>query len=233
MRSLSRLLALALLAALITACTAQSPRQLTEPNDALGTQWGEGIESRSTSVALSRESTEPLAVQIIQYSGRQPEGRKVKELQLDRGRIGLAILDEQEKKLDLAQNSDHSQLQGRVGERYQIWLSNYGPTTYEIVSTVDGIDVLNGSPGSFRNRGYVLYPGKTLLIEGFRKSRSEVAAFRFAKPGDAYAANTPAGDLRNLGTIGVAVFTLQAPSTGTSRAFPAEQGFAPPPSYSH
>lgn len=62
--------------------------------------------------------------------------------------------------------------------------------------------------GNFKNAGYALYPNKTLSISGLRKSSDEVAAFRFAKAHNTYAANTPVGDIRNIDVIGTAVFTL-------------------------
>ena len=55
-----------------------------------------------------------------------------------------------------------------------IVLRNQGRRTFEIVSSVDGRRAV-GRPGSYTNGGYVLYPGRTLTIEGFRKSRDEVA----------------------------------------------------------
>ena len=59
-------------------------------------------------------------------------------------------------------------------------------------------------PGTFANRGYVIGAWDTLDIDGFRQSQDEVAAFRFAKVRDSYAAQT--GDARNVGVIGVAFF---------------------------
>ncbi len=103
-------------------------------------------------------------------------------------------------------------LQGRSGDLYRLAFSNRGRRTVEVVATVDGLDVLNGRPGSIANRGYVVRPGDMLVIEGFRKSEDEVAAFRFSAPDDAYAANTPQGDPRNIGVIGVALFTLDDPA---------------------
>ena len=47
-------------------------------------------------------------------------------------------------------------------------------------------------------------PGGELIIDGFRQSASEVAAFRFGKVATSYAART-AGDA-NVGVVGVAFF---------------------------
>jgi len=66
------------------------------------------------------------------------------------------------------------------------------------------LDVVDGLPASTGKRGYLLEPYSTLQIEGFRRSREQVAAFRFAKVKDSYAART--GSDRNVGVIGVALF---------------------------
>jgi hypothetical protein len=47
------------------------------------------------------------------------------------------------------------------------------------------------------------------VIDGFRKNDREVAAFRFSDKGRAYANNTPAGDARNVGVIGTALFDVR------------------------
>jgi hypothetical protein len=127
------------------------------------------------------------------------------------------------------------------GARYTLRFRNLSDRSYEVIATVDGLDVLTGKPGSLRNGGYVLRPQETLNIEGFRKSQSEVAAFRFATPGRAYAANTEAGDVRNIGVIGAALFELEQPQAPRRprrdatppqpSAFPADGAYAPPPRY--
>jgi hypothetical protein len=96
--------------------------------------------------------------------------------------------------------------------------------------------VINGKPGTFDNRGYVLLPFATLEIEGFRTSTSAVAAFRFAAVADSYAAQT--GNARNVGVIGLAFFTEKGDSfipenetrlRDTASPFPADPRFAQPP----
>jgi hypothetical protein len=49
-------------------------------------------------------------------------------------------------------------------------------------------------------------PGKTLEIDGFRTSYNHVAAFKFSSVSNSYA-NLRHGDTRNVGVIGIAVFT--------------------------
>jgi hypothetical protein len=69
---------------------------------------------------------------------------------------------------------------------------------------VDGLDVIDGRPGSFDKRGYLVNPWASVEIDGFRRSMEQVAAFRFGSVARSYAASK--GDARNVGVIGVAVF---------------------------
>ena len=45
---------------------------------------------------------------------------------------------------------------GKTGQSYQLHYHNSSDKTYEIVASVDGIDVLDGSSASRSNSGYVL-----------------------------------------------------------------------------
>lgn len=103
---------------------------------------------------------------------------------------------------------------GHYGERYTIRVRNHTGRRVEAVVTVDGRDVVSGDSGDYtRQRGYVLPAYGDVLIEGFRQSMSQVAAFRFTSPGDSYSARR--GTPQNVGIIGVAFF--------------AERYVAPPP----
>ncbi|WP_235505115.1 hypothetical protein [Variovorax sp. Root318D1] len=234
----------AALSATPSAAAAPAPAQL-------GTQWGEGIESKTRAVNAKRLSAQPDEVASLGYNeasavrrdaGNNPERRL--HLQLVQGDVEWSVLDENDRPLPLQRarrSSDMFRLAGIEGARYTLRFRNYSDRSYEVIATVDGLDVLNGKPGSLRNGGYVLRPLQTLDIEGFRKSQSEVAAFRFAAPGRAYAANTEAGDVRNIGVIGAALFELEQPegprrarsdaTPSQPNAFPADASYAPPPRY--
>jgi hypothetical protein len=93
---------------------------------------------------------------------------------------------------------------GERGQRYVIQLRNHTGNRVEAVATVDGLDVIDGRPGSLRKRGYLVNPFSTIEIEGFRRSRSAVATFRFGSVSESYAARK--GNARNVGVIGVAFF---------------------------
>ncbi|MDQ0069754.1 hypothetical protein J2W34_001528 [Variovorax boronicumulans] len=252
-------------AALLAACT-QMPQNRAEtaamsatPSAApaapapaqLGTQWGEGIESKTRTIVTKRLSEQPDEVASVGYNeasavrrdvGNNPERRL--NLQLAQGDVEWSVLDESNRPLPLQRSrrgDDMFRLAGVEGARYTLRFRNLSDRSYEVIATVDGLDVLSGKPGSLRNGGYVLRPQETLNIEGFRKSQSEVAAFRFATPGRAYAANTEAGDVRNIGVIGAALFELEEPQAPRRprrdatppqpSAFPADGAYAPPPRY--
>ena len=94
----------------------------------------------------------------------------------------------------------------RKGKNYKIVLRNKSRTRAEVVLSVDGLDVMDGKAASVRKRGYILDPGETLEVKGFRTSRSSVAKFRFSEVAGSYAA-LKHGKTRNVGVIGMVVFT--------------------------
>lgn len=207
------------------------------PDARLGTQWGEDRVSRVSTLDLKRAGSRPEAVQEIRYSAAPGRGERLGEVALGNGGVSLRVLRADGSTWPVWRSGGLLHLQGRKGERYVLEYRNRSARTHEIVATVDGLDVLSGQPGSTARRGYVLRPGETLRIEGFRMSREAVAAFRFSAVPDAYAANTPAGSVANVGVIGTALFALIDPSAPVPPcgagpcAFPGDGqgGYAPPP----
>lgn len=99
---------------------------------------------------------------------------------------------------------------GSEGQRYNLRLQNHSPERVEVVVTVDGRDVISGRLGDYvKQRGYVLDPFDTLVIEGYRQSLDSVAAFRFADLADSYSARL--GTPIHVGLIGVAAFAERSP----------------------
>jgi hypothetical protein len=95
--------------------------------------------------------------------------------------------------------------QGREGQRYNVRVVNHTGRRIEAVVSVDGRDVLSGMPGDYKSqRGYLVPAYGSVLIDGFRTSMSEVAAFRFTSPGNSYSARM--GTPENVGVIGAAIF---------------------------
>jgi len=111
---------------------------------------------------------------------------------------------------------------GSEGQRYNLRLQNHSPDRVEVVVTVDGRDVISGRLGDYvKQRGYVLGAFETLVIEGYRQSLDEVAAFRFADLADSYSARL--GTPVHVGLIGVAAFVESRP-----RSRRQQQPLAPP-----
>ncbi|MDD5308797.1 MAG: hypothetical protein PHU25_15895 [Deltaproteobacteria bacterium] len=99
----------------------------------------------------------------------------------------------------------YTYVEGIRGARYAIRVFNHTGERVEAVLTVDGRDVVSGRRGNFRTqRGYIIDPYGSVLIDGFRTSLRGVAAFRFTDVPDSYAARM--GDATDVGLVGVAVF---------------------------
>lgn len=231
-----------------------APPARADANARLGTRWGEGLSSEVTTIEATRINPErPDGTGLLYYDrthGRFPDNQApLLTMQLANGRVELSILDASGNKMPLRRQRDGQlHLSAKDGDRYQLSFTNLGSMPYEIVATVDGLDVISGEPGKLVNDGYVLPPGRTLNIQGFRKNQQEVAAFRFSSVKDAYASNTPTGDPKNTGVIGAAIFALAMKDTPQARpdrarpprpnAFPGEPAtqppvFAPTPTYKH
>lgn len=97
---------------------------------------------------------------------------------------------------------------GEHGDRYEIRITNNTSSRVEVVVSVDGRDAVSGKLGNFATqRGYVLEPFGTAVIDGFRTSLQQVAAFRFSSVEDSFTGRL--GTPQHAGVIGVAVFKEQ------------------------
>lgn len=93
---------------------------------------------------------------------------------------------------------------GSPGHRYAISVRNRSNGRILSVIAVDGINAVSGETAAWGQTGYVLDPGRSFDIRGWRKSQERVAAFEFTALDRSYAART--GRPENVGVIGVAVF---------------------------
>jgi hypothetical protein len=93
---------------------------------------------------------------------------------------------------------------GTPGHRYAIAVRNRSDGRVLTVIAVDGVNAVSGETASWGQTGYVLDPGRSFDIRGWRKSQERVAAFEFTALDNSYAART--GRPENVGVIGVAVF---------------------------
>lgn len=194
-------------------------------DEKLGTKWGDEIDSQVTEVDLKRQSDSPLAEAIVQYADKNYQGKSVNSISLAAGKISFSVVDDHDNNIPIYRVGQSYFLSGREGQSYQLKYENNTAKTFEIVASVDGVDVINGREASRSNSGYVLNPHESLKIEGFRKSNSAVASFTFSKPEDSYAANSDHGSIHNAGVIGTVIYALKAPE---GDAKPINK-YAPPP----
>ena len=207
----------------------------------LGTSWGEAIDSKTKLRSFVRASDAPWAELVLHYD--DPSGviahaayldaAPDPEAIVDNGALGVEVTDADGEPLPGFAAGDRHLVMGKDGERYKIVIHNHTPARYEVVASVDGLDVIDGLPASPERRGYLVGPHGDLSIDGFRTSNDTVAAFRFGRVADSYAAQTT-GD-RNVGVIGVAIFTErhdeeleEAGRREAADPFPARDFAAPP-----
>ena len=180
----------------------------------LATGWGEEKSSNLTYSSFKRASSKPAGTDAIFYNDADgikamagnPE--KVGAMQRAAGELvewgikgGFGFLPAYKEN-----GYGRRLVGGKKGSSYSIVVKNRSKSDLEIVASVDGLDVQDGKTASFSKRGYIIEPGKTLEIEGFRTSYSKVAAFKFSSVSNSYA-NLRHGNTRNVGVIGLAVFT--------------------------
>lgn len=214
----------------------------------LGTEWGETRDSRVSSAHFERQDFErPLSTTSFFYNdesgvrallGSGYWDRRTDGISAARGAVTIRLVDDSGSTLPTFSAGGRSYVMGNDGARYVIRIQNQSSVRFEAVATVDGLDVIDGQPGSFQKRGYLVGPWSTLEIDGFRRSEDQVAAFRFGRVRDSYAARR--GSDRNVGVIGVAIFHERGSSwpwserelerRNSADAFPGR--FAPaPPAY--
>ncbi len=208
----------------------------------LGTSWGETRESRVHGVDFERDDGDrPFAVSRLYYN--DPDGVRALARGLSsvyggpaaRGPLRVRLVDERGFPLPTFWRGGMVLVEGRHGQRYAIEICNGTLDRIEAVATVDGLDVMDGEHGSFAKRGYVLGPGETYRVDGFRRSQAAVAAFRFGTVDESYAARI--GDDTNVGVVGVAFFAergavppgLDDEAARRSAADPFPDRFAQPP----
>ncbi len=186
----------------------------SEHRPGLGTSYGEHRDSRIESVSFRRaDPSTPDVVFSIHYD--DVDGvRSVASMHRTRawsdearmrdGELTFALLDESGRVLPAASVGSQLYAVGQPDERYSIAVANDSGTAYEVVLSVDGLDVIDGRAASFDKRGYIVDPFTSVVIDGWRTSTDSVATFRFSSVDDSYAERM--GDGRNVGVIGAAFF---------------------------
>jgi len=161
-----------------------------------------------------RSSSSPWAEVLLHYNDQQGASAHAAylgtypqplEVYTGDGSVSVALVDEAGRTLPGFAAANRSLVIGEDGARYRIVVRNGTTARFEVVASVDGLDVIDGHQADPNRRGYLVDPHGVLVIDGFRTSDDAVAAFRFGKVADSYAAQT-SGD-RNVGVVGLAIFS--------------------------
>lgn len=206
----------------------------------LATHWGEDRYSSVRTTAFERGSDRPFDVATLHYNDARLAAMQARRegfrwLSVHRDGVRISLRGESGEVLPGFMAGGDAYVIGRPGQRYAIVLENRTAARIEAVLTVDGLDVINGQPGSTAHRGYLVRPHGSIVVDGFRRSTSTVAAFRFGGVGGSYADER--GAARNVGVIGVALFAERGADLDLyenevelrRQADPFPGGFAPPP----
>jgi hypothetical protein len=197
-------------------------------------------------VQFERDSDSPFSLLTVRYNDEDGvhamarrtlgsfDASRVRAFSTGQGAISLRVLDDDGDPLPSLEIGGHNFVIGDDGDRYVIQIRNNTAGRIEAVATVDGLDVIDGRPGSFGKRGYLIQPFSSVEIDGFRQSTDSVAAFRFGKVSESYAASK--GAERNVGVIGVAFFNEEGSEPWSTQevhrrldADPFPNRFAEPP----
>jgi hypothetical protein len=142
------------------------------------------------------------------------------------GPFSLELVDESGAPLPTFEHRGRTYVLGAHGQRYLLRVRNGSAERVEVVASVDGRDVVDGGPAAYERRGYLVAPWGEVTIDGFRTGAAAVAAFRFGRVADSYAARM--GDARDVGAVGVAVFPERpAPPPGPRPLRRESKGGAP------
>ena len=200
------------------------PSAVVDERPGLATTWGEATWSPMTTTPFVRAEAAPWATAVLHYNDAEGVtahaaylGAAVAPLEAwaSPGDVAVALVDDSGAILPGLAAGGRNLVAAADGARYRIAVRNLTDVRFEVIASVDGLDVIDGRAAGFDRRGYVLEARGELMIDGFRQSSDQVAAFRFGKVAASYAARS--GDDRNVGVIGVALF----PERG-ARFTPAE-----------
>jgi hypothetical protein len=217
--------------------------QPTPERPGLGTTWGEQVHAPISFSPFVRSASSPWAEVLVHYNDADGVNAHASylgtraaplEMYAGDGSIGVSLVDEAGQTLPGYVANGRALVVGNDGARYRIVVRNGTTARFEIVASVDGLDVIDGKPADPHRRGYLVEPHGVLVIDGFRTSDAAVAAFRFGKVADSYAAQS-SGD-RNVGVVGFAIFAergavwtpAELGKRDTANPFP-NRGYAVPP----
>ena len=225
----------------VSASGAPMPAPERQQKPGLGTSYGEQRFSSVRTVRFRRANPSvPDAVLSMRYDDAEgvrqmaqwKTGGSPQPASSQAGIFTMTLRDEVSAPLAGAQVGGDTYAVGETGARYTIGVENHSAYRYEVVASVDGLDVIDGAEADFSKRGYLIDPYTSFVIDGWRTGDDTVAAFRFSDMDSSYAGRT--GKARNIGVIGVAFFHEQGQASydelrRRDQADPFPNRYAPPP----
>jgi len=211
----------------------------------LGTVFGETVSSRVSTRPFVRKASRPFATAAMHYNDTQGVhahaayrgGARPIPIYAytPRNEITISLVDQYGRVLPGLKAGGRTLVMGQAGQRYKIVIQNKTNGRFEVVASVDGLDVVDGRPADVNKRGYILPPFGRVVVDGFRRSDNYVAAFRFGSVRNSYASRKGKG--RNVGVIGVALFDERGSvwtvgelrRRDTANPFPGDRHYARPP----
>lgn len=227
MRSINSLAVILLCLIGAVGCSSKKEPTINLPElEQTGPIWGDGAEKQEEYIDVARISPEsPSSVGAIYYLAVPPKGTVVETPAFAQGRISVKIIDRAGKVIPIIQSGGDYYIQSVKGETYTVYFENISNTGYEVVLTADGIDSISGRDGRYSNPGYILFPGSSMKVKGFRQTRSDYKPFIFYEKLSPYLKGSNEGSDANIGVIGFALFDLQTPKMAKDakpKAFPAQ-----------
>lgn len=175
----------------------------------LGTSWGENISSSIGRVDVSRLTSLPAQTLQLPYSADAPRGKVSNELLLLDRDVRVRVLREDGTPWPIYQVDGQVHLQGEVGERYIVDVTNNTTGGIEVALSVDGVAENTGRPATQWGKGFNLRQGEHWRFEGFRKNDDEVAAFRFSDVADSVAIKRGSGSASDAGLIELRIYRVR------------------------
>ena len=120
-------------------------------------------------------------------------------------------------------------IEAKNGTEFTVEVKNNSYRRVLAIVSVDGLDVVDGKPAESMSRGYVIDGWSSVKIKGWRKSESEVGAFKFTSSKKSYAASKGLG--QNNGVIAVRVIQEKEPTLQWSSLPPVYKSAEPCPEH--
>src|SRR5690606_4373978 len=97
-------------------------------------------------------------------TGRDPDDALPGVFALRGGAVEVSIVSSWDNPLPHLVANGRMFIIGDSSDRYAIRVTNHSRERYEVVASVDGLDVISGTEATLKHNGYVLAPWSTLRI---------------------------------------------------------------------